>query len=51
MAILHSLQAFECRYDIPVVWGGDESHCAKLVERWTYWFAREVSKATEELSA
>ncbi len=41
-SVLHTLYAFEARYAIPVVFGGDEASCAKLVERWAYWYAREV---------
>lgn len=41
-SILHSLSAFEIRYDIPVVFGGSRERCARLVEKWAYWFAREV---------
>jgi ERCC4-type nuclease len=50
-SILHSLYAFECRYDIPFIWGGGEGRCSQLVERWAFWFAREVSKSAERLSA
>lgn len=50
-AILHSLYAFECRYDVPFVFGGDTGRCARLVERWAYWFSREVRKSAEMLSS
>src|SRR5208282_6722518 len=41
-AILHSLWAFEARYGVPVVFAPDVDRAAVLVERWAYWFAREV---------
>jgi DNA excision repair protein ERCC-4 len=41
-AILHSLWAFEARYNVPVVFVPDIDHAAVLVERWAFWFAREV---------
>ena len=43
-SILGSLYSFEVRYDIPVVWGGNESNSALLVERWAYRYAREIDK-------
>jgi len=49
-SILHSLYAFEARYGIPAVWGGSESRSAALVERWAFWYAREVSRAAEAVS-
>ena len=48
-SILHSLYAFEARYGVPFVFGGSESRSAALVERWAYWYAREVSRAAERL--
>jgi ERCC4-type nuclease len=43
-SILNTLAAFEVRYDIPVVWGCDEKQSALLIEKWAYWFAREIDK-------
>lgn len=48
-AVLHSLAAFEARYDVPVVFGADRDRCARLVEKWAYWFAREVLQDAETL--
>jgi ERCC4-type nuclease len=41
-AILHSLWAFEARYGVPVVFVPDVDRAAALVERWAFWFAREI---------
>jgi DNA excision repair protein ERCC-4 len=49
-SVLHSLNAFEVRYDIPVVWGGSESHSARLIERWAFWYAREIEKTARQFS-
>lgn len=42
-SILASLNAFEVRYDIPVVFANEKA-AAELVYRWAYWFSREVAK-------
>jgi ERCC4-type nuclease len=44
-AILHSLWAFEARYGVPVVFAPDVDRAAVLVERWAFWFAREIRLA------
>jgi hypothetical protein len=41
-AILHSLAAFECRYDMPVVFMADTEAAARQVESWVFWFCREL---------
>jgi ERCC4-type nuclease len=43
-SVLHSLHALEARYDIPVVFAPSAEAGARLVERWAYWFSREISK-------
>jgi DNA excision repair protein ERCC-4 len=48
-AILASLSAFECRYDIPVVFAANAVSAAQSIESWAYWFAREIRKAAEAL--
>lgn len=48
-AILASVDAFEARYDLPVVWAADPAEGAGLIERWAYYFAREVGKRAEGL--
>ena len=46
-AVLATLSAFECRYDVPVVFIPDPTAAALQVETWAYWFAREIVKAHE----
>ena len=41
-AVLSTLSAFEVRYSVPIVWAPNAEQSAELVERWIYWFAREV---------
>lgn len=48
-AILHSLWAFEARYNVPVVFAPDVDHAAILVERWVFWFARELVNVTSAM--
>ncbi len=43
--VLHTLAAFEVRYDEPVVWAGTAEEAAQAVESWAWWFAREVVKS------
>jgi len=43
-AVFHSLYAFEARYDVPVIFVPTPEQAALLVERWAYWYAREVQK-------
>jgi DNA excision repair protein ERCC-4 len=45
-AILHTVRAFEARY-VPVVWEPMEDKASELVERWAYWFARELVRSAE----
>ncbi len=49
-AILHSIRAFEIRYDVPVVWQAFPNKAAEQVESWAWWFSREVLKAAESLA-
>ena len=48
-SILASLNAFEVRYDIPVVFASEEK-AAELVVRWGYWMAREIRKNAEKIT-
>jgi DNA excision repair protein ERCC-4 len=41
-AVMATLCAFEVRYDIPVVFVPSPEDGARLVERWSFYFAREV---------
>lgn len=46
-AVLASLDAFEARYGIPVVWVPSREAAALQIETWAHWFHREVLKAAE----
>lgn len=46
-SVLHSLYAFEARYNIPFVYAATPAEAAILVERWVYWYARELKKAAQ----
>jgi hypothetical protein len=48
-AILHSLSAFECRYDLPVVFMPDAEAAARQVESWVFWFCREIVESCNDL--
>jgi ERCC4-type nuclease len=50
-SILHSLHAFEIRYRVPVVWAGTPANAARLVERWAYWYSREIQRQAEALAS
>ena len=41
-SVLGSLNAFECRYDIPVVWAATPKDGTVMVEGWAWYFAREA---------
>lgn len=40
-AVMHTLYAFEMRYDLPFIFVADLEKCSKLIERWAFWYARE----------
>lgn len=42
-SVLHSLAAFEARY-IPIVWAATPEDGARMVEKWAFWFAREMCR-------
>ena len=48
-AVLASVCAFEVRYDLPVVFVPAAQAGARLVERWAFYFAREVVQAVNDL--
>ncbi len=48
-AVLHSLAAWECRYDLPVIFCEQPTHAAELVESWAWWFAREMVETANNL--
>ena len=49
-ALLGSLDTFEVRYDIPVVWTDNPVTAASLIERWAKKFASNISKVSYDIS-
>lgn len=47
--VFNSLSAWEARYNVPVVWVEHPMHAAELVERWTYFFARQLVEEANSL--
>lgn len=50
-AILGTLAAFEVRHDVPVSWSDTPDEAAAIVERWAWWFARELVNQAAKLQA
>ena len=48
-AVLHSMYALEIRYSVPIVFSPTPQAAALLVERWAYWYAREICKNAKGL--
>jgi DNA excision repair protein ERCC-4 len=48
-SVFGSLSAWECRYDLPVVWRDTPEAAAREVERWVFYFARELVEAVNDL--
>jgi ERCC4-type nuclease len=48
-AVLATLAAFEVRYDLPVVFAETPESAALQVERWVFWFARELVESANDL--
>jgi DNA excision repair protein ERCC-4 len=48
-SVLATLGAFEMRYDLPVVFAETPENAAREIERWTWWFAREVVENANDL--
>jgi ERCC4-type nuclease len=48
-AILATLSAFECRYDTPVVFKPTPELAAAQIERWAFWFTREMVEVVNDL--
>ena len=48
-AVLNTLSAFEARYDLPIVWSDSPANAALLVERWAWWFSREIVSGANAL--
>jgi hypothetical protein len=49
-AVLATLAAFEIRYSIPVVFCSTPEEAATAIERWVWWFSRELIKLAQALS-
>jgi ERCC4-type nuclease len=48
-AVLATLAAFEVRYDLPIVFADTPEAAAREVERWAWWFSREVVENANDL--
>lgn len=48
-AVLATLGAFEVRYDLPIVFADTPEAAARDIERWTWWYSREVVEAANDL--
>jgi hypothetical protein len=48
-AVLASVCAFEVRYDLPVVFVSTAQAGARLVERWAFYFARQMVETVNNL--
>jgi DNA excision repair protein ERCC-4 len=48
-AVLATLGAFEVRYDLPVIFAASPREAADLVERWAWWYSREVVEIANNL--
>ncbi len=48
-SVLSSLNAWEARYNVPVVFSNTPEEAAKLVESWIWWNARELVESVNEL--
>jgi len=48
-AVLHSLAAWEIRYDLPVVYCTTPIDAAQQVESWVFWFSRELVENANEM--
>jgi ERCC4-type nuclease len=48
-AVMATLGAFEARYDLPVVFRASPELAAAQIERWAYWFTREMAEVVNDL--
>jgi DNA excision repair protein ERCC-4 len=48
-AVMATLGAFEARYDVPVVFRQTPKLAAAQIERWAYWFSRELIRTAAAL--
>lgn len=47
--VLNSLSAWEARYNIPAIFADTPSAAATHIERWAWWFAREIVQQANDL--
>jgi DNA excision repair protein ERCC-4 len=48
-AVVATLGAFEARYDLPVVFRPSSELAAAQIERWAFWFSREMVEVVNNL--
>jgi ERCC4-type nuclease len=48
-AVLATLSAFEVRYDLPVVFAATPEEASTMVERWVWYFSREIVESANGL--
>jgi DNA excision repair protein ERCC-4 len=48
-SVLATLGAFEIRYDLPIVFADTPEAGAREIERWCFWYSREVVEAANSL--
>jgi DNA excision repair protein ERCC-4 len=48
-AVLATLAAFEIRYDTPVIYAATPRTAGRLVEKWAWYFAREITNQANDL--
>jgi DNA excision repair protein ERCC-4 len=48
-AVLHTLAAYEIRYEVPVSWFPTPEAAARQIESWIWWIAYEISKTCKDL--
>jgi ERCC4-type nuclease len=48
-AVIHSLAAFEVRYDCPVCWFPSAEACALQIEAWLWWVSRQIVEDANNL--
>jgi len=47
--VLNSLSAWEARFNIPAIFAPTPTEAASLIERWSWWFAREIVEQANDL--
>jgi hypothetical protein len=47
--VLATLGAFEAHYDLPIVFAGTCAEAAEQIERWAWWYSRQVVENANDL--